>query len=501
MKKNVSGQVIGAQMISSADGSAFTGSVTVYVTVNGGTQAVGSVGSGACTHEGNGFHTYAPAQAETNGDHVAFTFVGSGAIPVTVQTYPSFPQTGDAFARLGAPAGASVSADVAAIQSDTNDIQSRLPAALVAGRMDVSVGAMEANTLTASALAADAVSEIAAGVSGGGSTALDSGTAQGGATATITLATGAASNDDLHIGNMIELTGGTGAGQSRVITDYNGTTKVATVDSNWVVQPDNTTTYAIRGQGLIGLTSAQVSAAVDSSNTATVVNSIVLDTVDIQSRLPSTLVGGRMDVSVGAMAANVVTASALATDAVNEIVDATWDELLSGHATAGTAGNALAAAGSAGDPWSTLLPGAYSAGTAGYIVGTYIDSAVSAAGTSIDAAGIRSAIGMASANMDTQLAAITAKTTNIPAAPAAVSDIPTAIQNADALLARDIGSGTNAGTSQERTVRSALRFIRNKWTVSGSTLTVTREDDATVAWTSTLSSTSGANPITGTDPT
>lgn len=130
MKKNVGGQVIGAQMVSASDGTAFTGSVTVYVTGDGGTQSVGSVGSGACVHEGNGFHTYAPAQAETNYDHVAFTFVGTGAVPATVQVYPAFPQTGDAFARLGAPAGASVSADVAALKAetalivaDTNELQ------------------------------------------------------------------------------------------------------------------------------------------------------------------------------------------------------------------------------------------------------------------------------------------------------------------------------------------------------------------------------------------
>ena len=74
-------------MVSASDGSAFTGSVTVYVTGDAGTQAIGSVGSGACTHEGNGYHSYAPAQAETNYDLIAFTFVGSGAVPVTVQVY------------------------------------------------------------------------------------------------------------------------------------------------------------------------------------------------------------------------------------------------------------------------------------------------------------------------------------------------------------------------------------------------------------------------------
>lgn len=93
MRKNVSGQVIGAQLVSASDGSAFTGSVTVSVTIDGGTQATGTVGSGACTHEGNGYHTYAPSQAETNGDLVAFTFTGSGAVPVTVQVYTS-PTTG-----------------------------------------------------------------------------------------------------------------------------------------------------------------------------------------------------------------------------------------------------------------------------------------------------------------------------------------------------------------------------------------------------------------------
>lgn len=84
MRKNVAGQVIGAQLVSATDGSAFTGAVTVFVTGDAGTQAMGS---GACTHEGNGYHTYAPAQAETNYTIIAFTFTGSGAVPVTVQVF------------------------------------------------------------------------------------------------------------------------------------------------------------------------------------------------------------------------------------------------------------------------------------------------------------------------------------------------------------------------------------------------------------------------------
>lgn len=72
---------------------------------------------------------------------------------------------------------------------------------------------------------------------------------------------------------------------------------------------------------------------------------------------------------------------------------------------------------------------------------------------------------------------------------------------ADAILARDIGSGSNAGSTNERTVRSALRFLRNKFSISGATLTVYEEDDTTTAWTSTLTTSASAEAVTASDPT
>jgi len=87
MIRGQSGQTIGAQLVSASDGSAFTGSVTVYVTGDGGTQAVGQTGSGSCAHEGNGLHTYQPTASETDYAVVAFTFVGTGAVPATVQVF------------------------------------------------------------------------------------------------------------------------------------------------------------------------------------------------------------------------------------------------------------------------------------------------------------------------------------------------------------------------------------------------------------------------------
>lgn len=127
MKKNVASQTVGRQMVSATDGSAFTGTVTVYVTGDNGTQALGSVGSGVCTHEGNGYHTYAPSQGETNYDKVAFTFIGSGAVPRTLEIWTTFPQTGDGYAV----------------------VDSRLPAALVSGRMPSDVIAISGDTVAA----------------------------------------------------------------------------------------------------------------------------------------------------------------------------------------------------------------------------------------------------------------------------------------------------------------------------------------------------------------
>lgn len=71
------------------------------------------------------------------------------------------------------------------------------------------------------------------------------------------------------------------------------------------------------------------------------------------------------------------------------VADAVWDEALAGHLAAGSAGNALNnAGGAAADPWETALPGSYSVGEAGYILGTYLDQAVSSANTSPGAGAI-----------------------------------------------------------------------------------------------------------------
>lgn len=499
MKKNTASQVIGCQMNSATDGSAFAGTVTVYVTGDAGTQAIGSVGTGVCTHEGNGYHTYAPATAETNYDLVAFTFIGTGAIPSTIQIYTSFPQTGDNFARLGAPAGVSVSADVAAvkavlpsalgangnIKADVRDY-SGTAGTFAAGRPEVNtthlagqavtagagvtfpssvasptnitagtittttnltnLPAITANWLTAAGIAAGALdgkgnwnigktgysltattglgnqtADITGNLSGsvgsvtgavgsvtgavgsvtgnvggnvtgsvgsvaaGGITAASiadaaidratfaadtglqavrSNTAQAGASTTITLDASASSVTDFYKNSLVVLTGGTGVGQGRYITAYNGTTKVATVTA-WATNPDATSTFAIiAADAIVGATAPTAVQVAD----------------EVQTRTIAAVT------TVNGLAANVITAAATAADFTTEVT-----------ASVATAANLAVVAG-----YLDTEIAAIKAKT------DNLPAAPAATGDCITAAGVRTAVGLASANLDTQLTAIAA---------------------------------------------------------------------------------------------
>lgn len=61
---------------------------------------------------------------------------------------------------------------------------------------------------------------------------------------TIQLSAGASAVNAIYNGMTIRTVAGTGAGQNRAITAYNGATKVATVSAPWDVVPDASTTYS-----------------------------------------------------------------------------------------------------------------------------------------------------------------------------------------------------------------------------------------------------------------
>jgi prepilin-type N-terminal cleavage/methylation domain-containing protein len=70
------------------------------------------------------------------------------------------------------------------------------------------------------------------------------GTAQLATNTSITLAPSAAVANGTYAGVTIRTVSGTGAGQSRWISAYDGSSRVATISTPWAVIPDNTTTYA-----------------------------------------------------------------------------------------------------------------------------------------------------------------------------------------------------------------------------------------------------------------
>ncbi|MGI0011409.1 MAG: hypothetical protein ACREAE_08420 [Nitrosopumilaceae archaeon] len=129
------------------------------------------------------------------------------------------------------------------IIADTNDIQVRLPAALISGRIDASVGAMAAGVVTAAAvatnaidadaLAADAVIEIQAGLA-----------------TSAALATVQTDTDDIQARLPAALVGGRMASNAEVVgdkTEY--TLSAAGIDSIWdeVVEGAATVRQFLRG--------------------------------------------------------------------------------------------------------------------------------------------------------------------------------------------------------------------------------------------------------------
>jgi hypothetical protein len=78
------------------------------------------------------------------------------------------------------------------------------------------------------------------------SSTISSNTAQSGGANTITLAASEDVLDGIYRDMTISITSGTGAGQGKIISSYNGTTKVVTANSAWSTQPDNTSVYVIK---------------------------------------------------------------------------------------------------------------------------------------------------------------------------------------------------------------------------------------------------------------
>lgn len=220
--------------------------------------------------------------------------------------------------------------------------------------------------------------------------AIHHGTAQGAGTGTnqIQLATTASSTNGAYDPSIITIRSGTGEGQTRQVYQYNGSTRIATVDRDWKVQPDNTSVYVVlphpgREHVNEGLAQAGSTNTITLNASASDVNdSYVGQLVFIRSGTGADQVGyvstynGTLKVATVAENWGTIpdTTSAYVmlpthSHTITEIAGGVWDIPISEHTDIGSTGEALSDAGSAGNPWSTLVSGNTDTGTFGELVG------------------------------------------------------------------------------------------------------------------------------------
>lgn len=209
----------------------------------------------------------------------------------------------------------------------------------------------------------------------------------------------------------------------------------------------------------------------------------------------SLAIAGYVDTEVGAIQTAVAALPGAAA-----IADAVWDEPLAGHVTAGSAGNSLSTASSGGvDPtvladaiWDEALADHAGAGSAGAALAAKLDAS---GYTAPDNAGI---------------AAVKAKTDNLPASPAAVGSAMTLTTAYDPAKTAATQASVNAlwttaiaeayaadgaAPTPAQALCMILQLLAEK-SVSGTTMTVKKLDGATTAMTFTLNDATAPTSIT-----
>jgi hypothetical protein len=135
-------------------------------------------------------------------------------------------------------------------------------AQVVADKTGYSLTAGEHTAISGDVWGALRSSYTGSGTFGQSAQIIRSGTAQAGASTTITLDASASAVNDFYINSTITIIGGTGAGQTRQITAYVGSSKVGTVNAAWATNPASDSVFLITGNGInpavSGLTAADV---------------------------------------------------------------------------------------------------------------------------------------------------------------------------------------------------------------------------------------------------
>ena len=216
---------IGA-VVQISDGAVQTSGVTVRILPFGGSEADGG---GTTAYSTDGVVVYTPTQAETN--YTSFILIAkkTGCIPASVTVVTSESSvSGRVYVQTnGDKTGYKLASDGLALVT-----------APIANAVwdEVLTGA----THNIASSAGRRLRQLA-------SVIVRAGTAQGPGTGNnqIQLDAGASATNGDYDPGLIFIETGTGAGQARLILHYNGSTKVATVDRDWRVNPDNTSEFVI----------------------------------------------------------------------------------------------------------------------------------------------------------------------------------------------------------------------------------------------------------------
>lgn len=197
-------------------------------------------------------------------------------------------QVGVDWANVGAPTTTLVLSGTTVktatdVETDTQDLQGRTPAALVSGRMDASVGAMAANVLTATAIAADAITDakVASDVTIASVTG-----AVGSVTGAVGSVTGAVGSVTGAVGSVTGNVGGSVVGSVASVTA--GVTLAGTaVQAIWDALTSALTTVGSIGKLLADNINATISTrATPAQVNAEVVDALATDTYAELSAVP-----------------------------------------------------------------------------------------------------------------------------------------------------------------------------------------------------------------------
>lgn len=432
---------IGA-VVQISDGAVQTSGCTVRIKPIGVAEADGG---GTTAYSTDGIVLYTPTQAETN--YTSFVLIAkkTGCIPVAITVVTSASATAgyagtDQSKITNATSTVNLSGTTIKtatdVETDTADIQSRIPAALTAG------GNIKADVLAISgdATAADNLEAALDGTGGVTITAAVTGNITGnlsGSVGSVTAGVTVTTNND-KTGYSLTATTGLGNQTANITGSLSGSVGSVT--------------------GAVGSVTGNVG--------GNVVGSVGSVTGAVGSVTGN--VGGNVTGSVGSIATGGIAAASFAEGAID---------------AAAIAANAIGASELAADAVAKIQSGLST------LTAADVRTAVGLASANLD-----TQLAAIAAYIDTEVSAIKAKTDNLPAAPAATGDIPTVSQIWTTALT-EAYRGTGATGTAAQLLYEILQNL-TEFAISSTTKTVKKLDGSTTAKTYTLNSATTPTSIT-----